>query len=83
LTNAAGGVILYSTKGKQKEIKTMKNYKIQMMTEADYNSYMMGSWNYRVVTVVMEANSAEEAIKMAEAFNPNMVINKTFVKEVN
>ena len=83
MTNTAGSVILYSTKGKQKEIKTMKNYNIQMMTEADYDNYMMGGWNYRVVTVVMEANSAEEAVKMAEAFNPNMVINKTFVKEVN
>lgn len=59
----------------------MTTYKVQMMNYADYHRMMGGSYNYRVKTVYVEANTKEEAFQMVQNENPEMIVN-TFVESV-
>lgn len=56
----------------------MATYRVERMTNTDYNIYMGGGYNYEVETLLIEAETAEEAIQ--EATKPGMVINKGYVK---
>ena len=56
----------------------MATYRVERMTNTDYNIYMGGGYNYEVETLLIEAETAEEAIQ--EATKPGMVVNKGYVK---
>lgn len=59
----------------------MKNtYRVQMMTEENYNEMMRGNLWYHVEYIDIHAETAEEAIEMAQRMEPDMVINKNYVK---
>jgi hypothetical protein len=57
-------------------------YRVEMMTREDYHEYMMGGSNYWVRKVDIEANTAEEAVEIAQRSNPAMVINDSYVRSV-
>jgi hypothetical protein len=56
-------------------MKTMKIYRIEMMTLANYIEYMGGGYNYKVDYYDVEAETKEEAIAIAKKDNPNYHIN--------
>ena len=56
----------------------MATYRVERMTNTDYNIYMGGGYDYEVETLLIEAETAEEAIQ--EAIKPGMVVNKGYVK---
>lgn len=58
----------------------MATYKIEMMSMDSFNNYMGGYWNYSVEKIDIEAETAEEAVAIAKAKYPEMVINKGWVK---
>ncbi len=60
----------------------MTLYRVEMMTQDSYHNYMMGSNNFWVYSNDVEAETPEEAIAIAQANNPEMVINENFVKTV-
>lgn len=60
----------------------MAIYRIEMMTSGDYHAYMMGGYGYRVRKVDIEANTAEEAVEIAQNNNPEMIINDEYVRTV-
>lgn len=60
----------------------MAMYKIQMMTNDDYFSYMTGSNNYHIRYVTIEAENAKEAIAIAHKDFLGMIINERYVKTV-
>lgn len=55
-------------------------YNVQRMTYNDYCNYMGGGYNYNVENLHLEAESPEEAVKMAEA--EGYMVNKDYVKTV-
>lgn len=60
----------------------MKTYVVQMMDTASYSRYMEGYMDgYRVMSVPIIADSAEEAYRHAKEAFPTYHIN-TYVKEV-
>lgn len=60
---------------------TMKKaYNVQRMTIRNYNEYMTGGYNYRVEELIIYAETAEEAAKLAEA--DGYVVNTGYVKTV-
>ncbi len=58
----------------------MTTYKVQMMTNKDYNNYMSGRYNYKVENVEIEAETKKEAIEKVKHDFQNMVINENYVK---
>lgn len=55
-------------------------YRVQMMTEENYNEMMRGNLWYHVDHIDVLAESTEEAIEMAQKMEPDMRINKHWVK---
>ena len=55
-------------------------YNVQRMTYSNYCNYMEGGHNFSVENLHLEAESPEEAVKMAEA--EGYVVNKNYVKTV-
>lgn len=60
----------------------MNTYRIEMMTKNDFNVFMAGGYFYQIREVDIEADTAEEAIAIAENNYFDMVINKGAVKTV-
>lgn len=58
----------------------MAIYKVEMMDKGSFNNYMSGYWNYSVKKIDVEAKTAEEAVAIAKALYPEMVINEGWVK---
>lgn len=56
----------------------MTTYKVERMTYTDYDIYMRGGYNYNVESILIEAETAEEAIQKAK--KPGMVVNEGYVK---
>lgn len=59
----------------------MALYRIEMMTQSNYHNMMVGGI-YSVRKVDIEADTPNEAIKIAEANAPEMFINTEYVKTV-
>ena len=59
----------------------MATYKIEMMTNKDYFSYMTGG-HYHVKYATIEAENAKEAISIAHKDFLGMIINEEYVKTV-
>lgn len=62
----------------------MKNYRVQMMTINDYNKMVLGSLNYAVREVVVQANDVQDAYNTAKAqFNGfvEFVVNENIISE--
>ena len=55
-------------------------YRVERATENDYHNMMCGSMNYSIEKLDIEAETPEEAAKMAEA--EGYVVNKEYVKTV-
>ena len=55
-------------------------YRVERATEANYHSMMSGSMNYSIEKLDIEAETPEEAAKMAEA--EGYVVHKEYVKTV-
>ena len=55
-------------------------YRVERATEANYHSIMSGSMNYSIEKLDIEAETPEEAAKMAEA--EGYVVHKEYVKTV-
>ena len=55
-------------------------YRVERATENDYHDMMCGSLNYSIEKLDIEAETPEEAAKMAEA--EGYVVNKEYVKTV-
>lgn len=55
-------------------------YRVERATENDYHDMMCGSMNYSIEKLDIEAETPEEAAKMAEA--EGYVVNKEYVKTV-
>lgn len=55
-------------------------YNVQRMTYNDYCNYMSGGYNFSVENLHIEAESPEEAVKMAEV--EGYMVNKNYVKTV-
>ena len=60
----------------------MTMYRIEMMTNESYNEMLRGSHDYSVMYADIEAESAEEAIEIAKATNPNLVIDEKSIRTV-
>lgn len=58
----------------------MTIYKIEMMDMDSFNNYMSGFWDYSIKEINIEAETAEEAVAIAKARYPEMVINEGRVK---
>lgn len=56
----------------------MATYRVERMTNTDYNIYMGGGYNYEVEKLFIEAETVEEAIQ--KATKPGMVVNKGYIK---
>lgn len=56
----------------------MATYRVERMTNTDYNIYMSGGYNYEVEKLLIVAETAEDAIQAAQ--KPGMVVNKGYVK---
>lgn len=54
-----------------------KTYIVQRMTNRNYNEYMSGGYNYEVENLRIEAETTEEAVKLAERYG--YVVNKGYV----
>lgn len=59
----------------------MATYRVERMTDTDYNAYMGGGYSFVVETILVEAETAEEAIQKAK--EPGMVVNKGYVKTLD
>ena len=59
----------------------MAVYKIEMMTNKDYFSYMTGA-HYHVEYAIIEAENAKEAISIAHKKFLGMIINEEYVKTI-
>lgn len=55
-------------------------YRVERATENDYHNMMCGSMNYSIEKLDIEAETPEEAAKMAET--EGYVVNKEYVKTV-
>lgn len=55
-------------------------YRVERTTETNYHNMMCGSMNYSIEKLDIEAETPEEAAKMAEA--EGYVVNKEYVKTV-
>ena len=55
-------------------------YRVERATETSYHNMMCGSMNYSIEKLDIEAETPEEAAKMAEA--EGYVVNKEYVKTV-
>jgi colicin import membrane protein len=60
----------------------MKTYRIEMMDRGSYHEYMTGGYNYSVQYFDIEAETAEEALAIAKANNPNLVANEGYIRTV-
>ena len=60
----------------------MKTYRIEMMDRGSYHEYMTGGYSYRVQYFEIEAETAEEALAIAKANNPNLVANEGYIRTV-
>ena len=60
----------------------MKIYRIEMMDKGSYNEFMTGGYDYRVQYFEIEAETAEEALAIAKANNPNLVANEGHIRTV-
>ena len=58
----------------------MKTYEVQRMTKANYSLYCDGSYHYDVEKLHIEAETAEEAGKKAEA--DGYVVNYGYIKSI-
>lgn len=58
----------------------MTTYKIEMMDKRSFNNYMGGYWDYSIKKIDIEAETTEEAVAIAKAKYPEMVINEKWVK---
>lgn len=55
-------------------------YRVERATEANYHSMMSGSMNYSIEKLDIEAETPEEAVKLAQ--KDGYVVNKEYVKTV-
>jgi hypothetical protein len=60
--------------------KMKQLYRVERATEKNYHNMMCGSMNYSIEKLDIEAETPEEAAKMAEA--EGYVVNKAYVKTV-
>ena len=58
----------------------MKIFRTEMMNWASYTEYMSGGYNYTVMYYDVEAETKEEAIRIAKKDNPHYYIN-TYARE--
>lgn len=56
----------------------MATYRVERMTNTDYDIYMSGGYDYKVENILIEAETVEEAIQ--KATKPGMIINKGYIK---
>lgn len=56
----------------------MATYRVERMTNTDYNIYMSGGYNYKVENILIEAETVEEAIQ--KATKSGMIINEGYIK---
>lgn len=56
----------------------MTTYRVQRMTNRDFNNYMSGSWNYSIENLNIEAETAEEAVRLAK--KDGYTVNEKSVK---
>lgn len=56
----------------------MATYRVERMTNSDYNIYMSGGYDYKMENILVEAETVEEAIQ--KATKSGMVINKGYIK---
>ena len=61
----------------------MKIYRVEMMDRGSYNAYMTGGYNYKVLYYDVEAENAEQALRIAKKDNPSYFLNKGYVREVD
>ena len=54
----------------------MEKYRVQMMTADSYHAYMTGSWNYCINEEDIEAETAKDAVQIAKAQNPELIVNE-------
>ena len=59
----------------------MKIFRTEMMNWASYTEYMSGGYNYTEMYYDVEAETKEEAIRIAKKDNPHYYIN-TYAREV-
>lgn len=57
----------------------LTNYMIHAMTKEDFNNYMSGSWNYRIIKLSVLAENEIEALAVAELEHPDLII-QSYVK---
>ena len=60
----------------------MKFYRIEMMDDGNFGSYMTGSNQYKIEYYDVEAENEEQALAIAKHDNPNYHINNGFVIQV-
>lgn len=60
----------------------MKIYRIEMMDDGNFGSYMTGSNQYKVEYYDVEAENEEQALTIAKHDNPSYHINNGFVIQV-
>ena len=59
----------------------MKNFRIEMMTNADYNRFMCGYNDYCVIRETVQAETAEQAYEIACKMFNCYVVNEFVVEE--
>lgn len=75
------GIVYNLIRKKRKGNKKMKQlYRVERATEENYHRMMGGSMNYSIEKLDIEAETPEEAAKMAEA--KGYMVNKKYVKTV-
>ena len=60
----------------------MKIYRIEMMDDGNFGSYMTGYNDYKIEYYDVEAENEEQALIIAKHDNPNYHINNGFVIQV-
>ena len=60
----------------------MKIFRTEMMNWASYTEYMGGGYNYKVDYYDVEAETKEEAIRIAKRDNSDYFVNEGYAREV-
>ena len=60
----------------------MKIFRTEMMDSNSYGTYMTGGYGYKVVYYDVEAETREEAVKIAKRDNSDYQVNEFYAREV-